>query len=32
MKWLVEDIEKNGEATTLEEARQRPVPDFEASP
>lgn len=31
MKWLVEDIEKNGEATTLEEALQRPVPDFEAS-
>lgn len=32
MKWLIEDIERNGEATTLEEAQQRPVPDFEASP
>ena len=32
MKWLIEDIEKNGAATTVEEAKQRPVPDFEASP
>lgn len=32
MKWLIEDIEKNGAATTEEEAKQRPVPDFEASP
>ena len=29
MDWLVEDIEKNGPATTQEEAQQRPVPDFE---
>ncbi len=32
MKWLIGDIEKNGAATTEEEAKQRPVPDFEASP
>lgn len=32
MKWLIEDIEENGEATTQEEAQQRPVPKFEASP
>lgn len=32
MKWLLEDIEKNGEATTEDEAQQRPVPEFEASP
>ena len=32
MKWLIEDIEKNGAATTEEEAKQRAVPDFEASP
>ena len=32
MKWLIEDIEKNGAATTEEEAQQRPVPDFEANP
>ena len=32
MKWLVEDIEENGPATTEEEAQQRPVPEFEASP
>jgi uncharacterized protein (DUF305 family) len=31
MDWLVEDIEENGPATTQEEARQRPVPDFEGS-
>ena len=29
MDWLVEDIERHGPATTDEEARQRPVPDFE---
>ena len=29
MDWLIEDIERNGPATTEEEARQRPVPDFE---
>lgn len=29
MDWLVEDIQKNGPATTEEEAQQRPVPDFE---
>lgn len=28
MDWLIEDIERNGPATTAEEARQRPVPDF----
>ena len=32
MKWPIEDIEKNGPATTQEEAQQRPVPKFEASP
>ena len=32
MKWLVEDIEENGPATTEEEAQQRPVPKVEASP
>lgn len=31
MDWLLEDIEENGEATTEMEARERPVPDFEAS-
>ena len=31
MDWLIEDIERNGEAETLEEARERPVPDFAAS-
>ncbi|GAB3242133.1 DUF305 domain-containing protein [Nocardioides dilutus] len=29
MDWLIEDIEDNGPATTAEEARRRPVPDFE---
>lgn len=29
MDWLIEDIEKNGPATTQEEAQQRPAPDFE---
>ena len=28
MDWLIEDIEKNGPATTQEEADQRPVPAF----
>lgn len=28
MKWLVEDIEENGPATTKEDAQQRPVPEF----
>ena len=32
MKWLIEDLEKNGVATTEQEAQERPVPDFEASP
>ncbi|WP_224277900.1 DUF305 domain-containing protein [Nocardioides lacusdianchii] len=31
MDWLIEDIEKNGAATTREEADQRPVPDFEGT-
>lgn len=31
MDWLIEDIERNGIADTLEEAEARPVPDFEAS-
>ncbi|MDN5894909.1 MAG: DUF305 domain-containing protein [Nocardioides sp.] len=31
MDWLIEDIEKNGPATTQEEAQRRPVPDFEGS-
>ena len=29
MEWLIADIEENGEATTVEEAEQRPVPPFE---
>ncbi len=29
MKWLLEDIEKNGEAKTSDEAGLRPVPKFE---
>jgi hypothetical protein len=32
MEWLLQDIADNGEATTAEEAAQRPVPSFEASP
>ncbi len=32
MDWLIADIEKNGPATTEEEANQRPVPDFEGTP
>ncbi|WP_224126686.1 DUF305 domain-containing protein [Nocardioides sp. TRM66260-LWL] len=31
MDWLIEDIEKNGPATTQEEADQRPVPSFEGT-
>ncbi|MCF6746362.1 DUF305 domain-containing protein [Blastococcus sp. KM273128] len=30
MEWLIEDIRENGEAETLEEARERPVPEFPA--
>lgn len=29
MDWLIADIERNGPATTEEDARQRPIPDFE---
>jgi hypothetical protein len=29
MDWLIEDIDRNGPATTKEQARQRPVPDYE---
>ena len=32
MKWLIADIEENGAATTEEEAKRRPVPDFDAKP
>jgi hypothetical protein len=28
MDWLIEDIQRNGVATTAEEAEARPVPDF----
>jgi uncharacterized protein (DUF305 family) len=31
MEWLIEDIEENGEAGTVEEAQARPVPEFEGS-
>ena len=31
MEWLIQDIEENGEAETLEEAQARPVPEFDAS-
>jgi FlaA1/EpsC-like NDP-sugar epimerase len=31
MDWLIQDIEKNGLATTEAQARDRPVPDFQAS-
>ncbi|MGY2067551.1 DUF305 domain-containing protein [Blastococcus sp. SYSU DS0619] len=31
MEWLIQDIEENGEAETLEEAQARPVPEFEGS-
>jgi hypothetical protein len=32
MEWLLQDIADNGEATTAEQAADRPVPSFEASP
>ena len=32
MEWLLQDIAENGEATTEDEAAERPVPSFEASP
>ena len=32
MKWLIADIERNGVAATAEEAQQRPVPQFQATP
>ena len=32
MEWLLADIARNGEATTAEEADERPVPSFEATP
>jgi Domain of unknown function (DUF305) len=32
MQWLIADIERNGTATTEEEAQQRPVPDFGGQP
>jgi hypothetical protein len=28
MDWLIEDIQRNGVASTVEEAEARPVPDF----
>ena len=28
MKWLLEDVARNGEATTRDEAQARPVPQF----
>ena len=31
MEWLIQDIEENGEAETVEEAEGRPVPEFEGS-
>lgn len=31
MDWLIQDIERNGPATTPEEAEARPVPEFPAS-
>ncbi|MGY1724729.1 DUF305 domain-containing protein [Blastococcus sp. SYSU DS0533] len=30
MEWLIEDIRENGEVETLEEAPERPVPEFAA--
>ena len=30
MEWLIQDIEENGEAETLEQAQERPVPEFAA--
>lgn len=29
MDWLIEDINANGAASTLEEAQERPVPEYE---
>lgn len=31
MDWLIEDIERNGLATTTEEAQERPVPEYKES-
>ncbi|MGY1719533.1 DUF305 domain-containing protein [Blastococcus sp. SYSU DS0552] len=31
MEWLIQDIQENGEAETLEEAQARPVPEFTGS-
>ncbi len=31
MKWLIEDIERNGVAATPQQAQARPVPTFEES-
>ena len=32
MKWLIEDIDRNGKARTEAEAAARPVPEFEGEP
>ena len=32
MKWLIDDIARNGVASTEEEAQQRPTPEFQATP
>jgi len=29
MEWLIDDIARNGEATTIDEADARPVPSFD---
>lgn len=31
MEWLIDDIQRHGLATTVEEARSRPVPDFDVA-
>ena len=31
MTWLIDDIERNGPAESVEEARARPMPDFEGT-
>ena len=31
MTWLIDDIERNGPAVSAEEARARPMPDFEGT-
>jgi len=31
MDWLIEDIERNGVAATVQEAQNRPVPDYQVS-